>query len=609
MAINYPGSPPGSGFDDFTVPSNPEGTPLSEAGTGTRNLTESVGDEGAAITALQQWAALRTHDHSGDGSGVATGKKLNQANTHQNADTDVSATSIHHTLGTGQFQAAAGNHTHDYNTLPNAPWHKCTSLNRPTSPSLCDVIIETDTNRFRMWSQFSPSNVAQVGLYTTDDFTRTNNTDLGSDWNITYYPVDATLNPTGTAGGVLAIPDGSNAQWVFDYSPYGSGGKDLVWPPTGWPWPYVQGRGVAQRVKTLDKHTITDDQQFTWQAGSTAIPFQSPWPPNGSSNDVYLRMSDDGQTYVRATFTYASGVFFKKWLTTTQTSYPAASKAEIVSVYSTTTGPTGEVLIGQLAIPHFDPFSTYQVIITGYTLNFYIDTEFVGKIVDTQQQSMKGASYRGWGFGMTIGRDPTWAATVHSHPTYVNQIWMNDLTYYTGSAIWQLLPMGSIPTLRLTQSTSQTLSHAGSLILWDTVEEDNFNYFNPGASLTNIVIGESGFYDIDMSLQWGTTYYPDTGTIVVLVNGQETTIRQSVNAYTQTVNGTYLGSGAKGSGSKGPHYSVSVPCSGKIRLAEGDVVSVNVYYTTDPSTQDRMTSYSNAGAKIQSHLELHFVGP
>jgi len=44
------------------------------------------------------------HDHSSN--------KLVQANTHESPDTDSSASSLHHTLGTGSAQAAAGNHTH-----------------------------------------------------------------------------------------------------------------------------------------------------------------------------------------------------------------------------------------------------------------------------------------------------------------------------------------------------------------------------------------------------------------------------------------------------------------------------------------------------------------
>jgi hypothetical protein len=44
------------------------------------------------------------HDHSGN--------KLAQANTHESADTDTATSALHHTIGTGANQAAAGNHTH-----------------------------------------------------------------------------------------------------------------------------------------------------------------------------------------------------------------------------------------------------------------------------------------------------------------------------------------------------------------------------------------------------------------------------------------------------------------------------------------------------------------
>lgn len=47
------------------------------------------------------------HDHAG-----VTTQKLAQANTHESPDTDVATTSLHHTLGVGANQAAAGNHTH-----------------------------------------------------------------------------------------------------------------------------------------------------------------------------------------------------------------------------------------------------------------------------------------------------------------------------------------------------------------------------------------------------------------------------------------------------------------------------------------------------------------
>lgn len=60
MAINYPG-----GVDSFNVPTDPEDTPLSEAGSSTRNHVEWHADAGKALVALEQNAAQLSHDHSG----------------------------------------------------------------------------------------------------------------------------------------------------------------------------------------------------------------------------------------------------------------------------------------------------------------------------------------------------------------------------------------------------------------------------------------------------------------------------------------------------------------------------------------------------------------
>jgi hypothetical protein len=57
------------------------------------------------VTAGQHHA--EDHDHDG-----APTQQLAQANTHQSPDTDSGPTALHHTLGTGANQAAAGNHSH-----------------------------------------------------------------------------------------------------------------------------------------------------------------------------------------------------------------------------------------------------------------------------------------------------------------------------------------------------------------------------------------------------------------------------------------------------------------------------------------------------------------
>lgn len=155
MAIAYPG-----GVDSFTTPSSPETTPLSEAGDGTRNHTQSIKDQGLAIVALEQNTSQKTHNHDGADDTVS-GPKLLQANTHETPDTDTAVGSIHHTIdptGASALKAAAANHAHDYMASPskilNRPYLPCTSITRPSSPFVGLLIFETDTHRFRIWDQY-----------------------------------------------------------------------------------------------------------------------------------------------------------------------------------------------------------------------------------------------------------------------------------------------------------------------------------------------------------------------------------------------------------------------------------------------------------------------
>ena len=151
MPTNYPG-----GLDEFIEPDQPQNIPLSQAGSGNYNHVQSHTNMGDAIEALQNYAALRSHDHSGTGNDRTKGVKLKQANTHEQADTNQSPSAIHHTLGTGANQAAAGNHTHDYDggSILNAPYIRCTSSTRPANPTPGLTIYETDTNRMRVWNDF-----------------------------------------------------------------------------------------------------------------------------------------------------------------------------------------------------------------------------------------------------------------------------------------------------------------------------------------------------------------------------------------------------------------------------------------------------------------------
>ena len=60
----------------------------------------------------REWVGFNHAHNNWDGT-----NNISQAESHQDADTDLSTTSIHHTLGTSPNQAASGNHTHPISTM------------------------------------------------------------------------------------------------------------------------------------------------------------------------------------------------------------------------------------------------------------------------------------------------------------------------------------------------------------------------------------------------------------------------------------------------------------------------------------------------------------
>ena len=174
MGISYPNN-----IDSFNEPSLPESTPLSEAGTGTRNHVEHHHDLGSAIVALERNASWFDHDHSGvantSGSTLKTahGNKLIQANTHESNDKDSSASALHHTLAPRNYaeygitdanipangwMAAAANHTHDFNgpSILNQPMRICANFAEAASiknPAYGTMVYLTDSNVVRVYTK------------------------------------------------------------------------------------------------------------------------------------------------------------------------------------------------------------------------------------------------------------------------------------------------------------------------------------------------------------------------------------------------------------------------------------------------------------------------
>ena len=84
-------------------------------------VPSTIAESAAAAAGTATVAARRDHTHGAPATWKPTDHahssadgttKLTQANSHQSPDTDAGAASLHHTIGAGAAQAAAGNHTH-----------------------------------------------------------------------------------------------------------------------------------------------------------------------------------------------------------------------------------------------------------------------------------------------------------------------------------------------------------------------------------------------------------------------------------------------------------------------------------------------------------------
>lgn len=558
MATNYPG-----GLDVFGEPSAPEFTSLSSAGSTNRNHVEHHRDLGDAIEALQAHAAQRGHDHSGDTTNTARGSRLKQVNTHEEADTDASTLALHHTLGPGQYQAAPGNHNHLYNTLLGIPLQACTSTTRPVNPSPGMLIYETDTNQVRVWNSFAANQLA-TGLNAIENFNQgTNSLNLGTNrWEQTYYATDLpvpeifTTSPPApwtvaqSAQGRMATPDGQTASWI----------------DTG----NFTEQCVARRINPADAVTESDDQVITFKTGSTVIEDGDSNPllrVEGATNDFFLRMSANSQSYWRFRLGY-----------------------NYIKVFATTTGRSGEFFIGQITnVTTALADMEWRIELKDRTLRFYRLGEFLGAVTDSKAQTSKGASFRGWGIGMQAGY------RVFGQTTPANLDWVQiaDLALYETVYRWTLLPAAAVPNCRLRQNAAQKLSKNGTILQWGQVLEDNFGFFTPAAP-SQITLTEPGLYQIEAALQWDPQVAPDVAQAVVLLNGQETTIRES-----RFIRGNDFT----------PGFSQTLSLSSKIRVAAGDAISIKAFYSAKSDLLSQIFSFFDSTSKVTSRIDVTFVAP
>lgn len=104
---------------------------------------------------------VHTHGSAGEGG------KLEQANTHESADTDVATTSLHHTIGATATTAAAGNHTHvltDANAIHVNVSGEINGLTEKLSPVDNDLLVIEDSEDTNAKKKVKKSNLGAGGI-------------------------------------------------------------------------------------------------------------------------------------------------------------------------------------------------------------------------------------------------------------------------------------------------------------------------------------------------------------------------------------------------------------------------------------------------------------
>lgn len=186
---------------------------------------------------------------------------------------------------------------------------------------------------------------------------------------------------------------------------------------------------------------------------------------------------------------------------------------------------------------------------------------------------------------------PALGQLIYETDTYRMYSWAQ----YPGddAASWHFL-LGPLPNIRLRQGANQQLVSTGTVLEWHEEIEDSYGGFNAGTSLTDAHIKVAGLYQVTAAIQWDPNKVPDIAHVMVLINGVETTVRQSqyIRGNTHT-----------------PGFSQTLTATGPLRLALDDVITVKVRYTAGGGLLGLIFSFFDTPSKVNSRLDIVYQGP
>lgn len=186
---------------------------------------------------------------------------------------------------------------------------------------------------------------------------------------------------------------------------------------------------------------------------------------------------------------------------------------------------------------------------------------------------------------------PTLGLLIYETDTYRLRAWAQ----YPGDSVpsWRFL-LGPLPNIRLRQGAAQQLVYTGTILEWRDEIEDDYGCFDQTVSLTNVNIKEAGIYQVTAAVQWDPEFVPDIAHAVIVVNGVETTVRQS-----QFMRGNLFT----------PGFSQTLTVTAPLRLAVNDIVTVKVSYTAGGGLLAFIFSFFDSPSKVNSRLDLVYQGP
>lgn len=305
--------------------------------THTQSQSHGAADTDSATTALHHTLG------TGANQAAAGNHTHTQAQSHASPDTDLAPSSLHHTLGSGANQAAAGNHSHSYAAVTHASSHI-------TGGS--DIIPTVST---------SASGLAPASGGGTTNFLRADGTwaapssaglfssvangivPASGGGTVNYLRADGTWStPAGGGGGSTTF----GAQYIDVKADYGAAGDALPINIT-----ITSGSAAATLTSgTIPSTGFSGKRVVIAGAGAGGVPLVT--TISARTDSTHITLANTASTSVTGATAY--------WGTDDTTAFTTARDAWIAGAVAYSSGPNGDRLL-QKAL--FIPAGKY--IITG----------------------------------------------------------------------------------------------------------------------------------------------------------------------------------------------------------------------------------------------------